>query len=41
MWRLGFPTPKDIDDNQSYCGGYGVQFGKSQSISILPTIYIV
>ena len=38
MWRLGFPTPKDIDDNQSYCGGYGVQFGESQSISILSTI---
>ena len=27
MWRVGFPTPKDIDDNQSYCGGYGVQYG--------------
>ena len=38
MWRLGFPTPKDIDDNQSYCGGYGVQFGESQSISVLSTI---
>ena len=29
MWRLGFPTPKDIDDNQSYCGGYGVQWGSN------------
>ena len=27
MWRLGFPTPKDVDDNQSYCGGFGVQWG--------------
>lgn len=25
MWRVGFPTPKDIDDNQSYCGGIGNQ----------------
>jgi hypothetical protein len=29
MWRVGFPTPKDIDDNQSYCGGYGVQHGSN------------
>ena len=27
MWRVGFPTPRDVDDNQSYCGGYGVQYG--------------
>jgi len=26
MWRLGFPTPVDQDDNQSYCGGFGVQY---------------
>lgn len=25
MWRLGYPTPIDIDDNQGYCGGFGVQ----------------
>ena len=24
MWRVGFPTPKDQDDNQSYCGGFGI-----------------
>ena len=29
MWRVGFPTPKDIDDNQNYCGGFGVQFGQN------------
>ena len=27
MRRVGFPTPRDVDDNQSYCGGYGVQYG--------------
>ena len=30
MWRVGFPTPQDIDDNQSYCGGFGVQYGPNQ-----------
>ena len=30
MWRLGFPTPKDQDDNQSYCGGFGVQHGRNK-----------
>ena len=29
MWRVGFPTPRDVDDNQSYCGGYGVQYGSN------------
>lgn len=28
MWRLGFPTPVDQDDNQAYCGGYGIQHGQ-------------
>ena len=30
MWRVGFPTPRDEDDNQSYCGGFGVQFGRNE-----------
>jgi hypothetical protein len=25
MWRVGFPTPKNEDDNALYCGGFGVQ----------------
>jgi len=25
-WRVGFPTPRNEDDNALYCGGYGVQY---------------
>lgn len=25
MWRVGFPTPKNENDNALYCGGFGVQ----------------
>ena len=28
-WRVGFPTPKDQDDNQNYCGGFGVMYNKN------------
>jgi len=24
-WRVGFPTPRNEDDNQLYCGGFGIQ----------------
>ncbi|XP_065558115.1 uncharacterized protein LOC136025946 [Artemia franciscana] len=27
MWRFGFPSPVDYNDNELYCGGRGVQFG--------------
>ncbi|XP_046612093.1 uncharacterized protein LOC124301279 [Neodiprion virginianus] len=27
MWRYGFDNPPDYDDNQGYCGGYGIQWG--------------
>jgi len=26
MWRVGFPTPKNENDNALYCGGFGVQY---------------
>ena len=26
MWRDGYPTPPDYNDNQGYCGGFGVIF---------------
>lgn len=29
MWRVGFPNPRDEDDNQGYCGGFGVQYHKN------------
>jgi len=29
MWRMGFKTPKNFDDDQSYCGGLGVQWGEN------------
>ena len=24
MWRFGFPTPADYNDNEGFCGGYAV-----------------
>lgn len=29
MWRFGYNTPPDYDDNGHNCGGVGVQFGKN------------
>ena len=26
MWRYGFPTPPDYNDNQGFCGGFQVQW---------------
>ena len=31
MWRDGYPTPPDYNDNQGYCGGFGVIFWNLQS----------
>ena len=28
-FQVGFPNPKDDDDNQGYCGGFGVQFNRN------------
>ena len=30
MWRVGFSTPMDVDDNQAYCGGFGTHYGRNQ-----------
>jgi len=27
MWRVGFNTPPDYDDNQGFCGGFAIQWG--------------
>eukprot|EP00092_Neocalanus_flemingeri_P005351 GFUD01005765.1.p1 GENE.GFUD01005765.1~~GFUD01005765.1.p1 ORF type:complete len:328 (-),score=66.88 GFUD01005765.1:130-1092(-) len=27
MWRMGYPTPPDYQDNEGFCGGYQVQWG--------------
>ena len=29
MWRFGFKTPVNYDDNQLFCGGYDVQWNKN------------
>ncbi|XP_005092455.1 uncharacterized protein LOC101859842 [Aplysia californica] len=29
MWRLGYDTPHNYDDNQLFCGGVGVQYGQN------------
>ena len=26
MWRVGYPTPANYDDNGLFCGGFGVQY---------------
>ncbi|XP_067005045.2 uncharacterized protein [Anabrus simplex] len=26
MWRFGFSTPRDFNDNEQFCGGYGIQW---------------
>ncbi|XP_014781285.1 uncharacterized protein LOC106877022 [Octopus bimaculoides] len=30
MWRFGYNTPPDYDDNGHNCGGVGLQFGKNK-----------
>ena len=27
MWRMGYPNPADYQDNEGFCGGFGVQWG--------------
>ena len=27
MWRMGYPNPVDYQDNEGFCGGFGVQWG--------------
>ena len=27
MWRMGYPNPTDYQDNEGFCGGFGVQWG--------------
>ncbi|XP_059147506.1 uncharacterized protein LOC131935159 [Physella acuta] len=29
MWRLGYDTPPNYDDNQLFCGGVGIQYGQN------------
>ncbi|XP_040569454.1 uncharacterized protein [Lepeophtheirus salmonis] len=29
MWRVGYNSPVDENDNQGYCGGFGVQFNRN------------
>ncbi len=29
MWRAGYDTPHDYDDNQSFCGGVAVQYSEA------------
>ncbi|KAK3104473.1 hypothetical protein FSP39_002816, partial [Pinctada imbricata] len=29
MWRYGFNTPQNYNDNQLYCGGFSTQWGKN------------
>lgn len=29
MWRFDYPTPINWDDNQVYCGGFGVQWDQN------------
>jgi hypothetical protein len=29
MWRFGYKTPPNYDDNQLFCGGVGVQYGRN------------
>ena len=26
MWRMGYPTPPDYQDNEGFCGGYQMQW---------------
>ena len=26
MWRMGYPSPPDYQDNEGFCGGYQVQW---------------
>ncbi|KAK9511505.1 hypothetical protein O3M35_000145 [Rhynocoris fuscipes] len=30
MWRFGFPTPVNYNDNELFCGGYAVQWEQNQ-----------
>ena len=30
MWRFGFGTPVNYNDNEVYCGGFGIQFKKNK-----------
>ena len=27
MWQMGYPNPVDYQDNEGFCGGFGVQWG--------------
>ena len=27
MWRMGYSNPADYQDNEGFCGGFGVQWG--------------
>ena len=27
MWRMGYPNSADYQDNEGFCGGFGVQWG--------------
>jgi len=29
MWRFGYPNPVNYNDNEVFCGGFGVQFDKN------------
>jgi len=29
MWRMGFNSPENFDDDQTYCGGWGVQWSEN------------
>ncbi|XP_047475550.1 uncharacterized protein LOC125029613 isoform X2 [Penaeus chinensis] len=28
-WRLGFDTPENFNDNELFCGGFGIQYGQN------------
>ena len=28
MWRFGFPNPVNYNDNEVFCGGFGIQYQK-------------
>lgn len=32
-WRYGFPTPKNYDDNQLFCGGFQVSLKKNSPLT--------
>ena len=31
MWRFGYPNPVNYNDNEVFCGGFGVQGGHGDS----------